>query len=203
MDRETARPKRVYRQVARAQAAEVTAARILDAFESHLRELWYDEVTLDLVARDAGVTVPTVLRRFGSKEGLLEALWQRLADSVLGGRQARPGDVGDVVRAVVADYDRLGDLVLRILAQESRFPSFRQKADIGRTHHRGWVERMFAAHLDALPARARRQALDALVVATDLYTWKLVRRDMGRSAADTRQVMAALVEGALAVAAER
>jgi hypothetical protein len=35
------------------------------------------------------------------------------------------------------------------------------------------------------------------VIATDVYTWKLLRRDMGRSAQQTRLVMRALVAAAL------
>ena len=35
-------------------------------------EQWYDEITLDRVADEAGVTVQTIVRRFGGKAGLLD-----------------------------------------------------------------------------------------------------------------------------------
>lgn len=39
--------------------------------------------------------------------------------------------------------------------------------------------------------------IDQLVTATDLYTWKLIRRDMGRSITHVRSLMRALIEGVL------
>ena len=57
---------RHYAQRARAQATEATARRIVDAFLARLMAQWFDEITLDRVAEDAGVTVQTVVRRFGS-----------------------------------------------------------------------------------------------------------------------------------------
>src|SRR3954471_12624823 len=62
---------RPYAQTVRAQATEETARRILDAFIARLFTQWLDEITLDRVADDAGVTVQTIVRRFGGKAGLL------------------------------------------------------------------------------------------------------------------------------------
>jgi predicted acylesterase/phospholipase RssA len=44
-------------------------------------------------------------------------------------------------------------------------------------------------------------ALDLLVVATDVYTWKLLRLDRGHSRAATERLMRTLVEAVLASAA--
>src|SRR6266545_3349860 len=66
VDAAAAKPRR-YTQGARAQAAEATALRIVDAFLTRLMKQWFDEITLDGVAEDAGVTVQTVVRRFGGK----------------------------------------------------------------------------------------------------------------------------------------
>lgn len=189
--------KRVYRQGARALAAEETASRILDAFEKRLREAWYDEITLEQVARDAEVTAQTVIRRFGGKEGLLEATWARYADEIDKRRLAVPGDAVGAVRVVVEDYEAMGDLVARSLAQEDRFPAIKRMNDIGRRHHRDWIEAAFSPWLVNLPSSERKMKIDQLVVATDLYTWKLVRRDMGRSAAHVRATMLGLIEGIL------
>jgi AcrR family transcriptional regulator len=59
---------------ARADAAAATADRIIAAARVRLRREPYDELTLEVVAADAGVTVRTVLRRFGSKDGLARAV---------------------------------------------------------------------------------------------------------------------------------
>jgi AcrR family transcriptional regulator len=60
--------------VARAKAAEATRGKILESARELFAELPYDRVSLDAVAARAGVTVQTVLRRFGSKEDLLAAV---------------------------------------------------------------------------------------------------------------------------------
>ena len=72
--KEQAKKPRPYRSSNRAQAAEQTAKKILEAFLSRLLEQWFDDITLKAVAEDAGVTVQTVIRKFGNKEQLIPAL---------------------------------------------------------------------------------------------------------------------------------
>lgn len=189
--------KRRYRQSARARAAKQTAARILDAFAARLRVDWFDQITLDQVARDAEVTVPTIIRRFGTKEGLLEAAWDRMGEQIRKRRTVHVGDPSAAVRAVVRDYEVVGDLIVRALAQEERYPAFRAVNDQGRAHHRSWVEACFAPWLEGLGSAERRRRLDSLIAATDLYLWKLVRRDMGRSRAHVQALMLELIEGVI------
>jgi AcrR family transcriptional regulator len=193
MNYETRRP---YRQTARAEAAEATARRILDVFAAAIRERWFDEVRLEDIARDAGVSVQTVIRRFGSKEGLLEGLAEHIGDEVRQRRSVAPGDVAAAAAALSDDYDASGDMVMRLLSQEDRYPAIRAIADIGRAGHRAWVAAIFAAALAA--EREPERTLDALVVATDLYVWKLYRRDMRRGADDYRAAVEAMVRAVLA-----
>jgi AcrR family transcriptional regulator len=191
-------PKRAYRQTARAEAAEQTATRILDAFEALVRDTWVDEVTLDKVAADAGVSVQTVVRKFGGKEGLFYGIQSRLERDINARRFAvAPGDIEGAVQTLVVEYDTVGDLVMRGLVQEDRFPAVKRLTDLGRASHRAWLARTFASHLEGLPPKAAERRLDAIVAATDLYIWKLVRRDMGRSPAALRAVMTDLLRGAL------
>src|SRR5260370_42666326 len=74
--------RRRYRMVARAEAAATTAERILDAAVEVFWELPTDQISLDEIARRAGVTVQTVIRRFGGREGLLAAAGERAAAKV-------------------------------------------------------------------------------------------------------------------------
>lgn len=189
--------RRTYRQGARAQAAEATGLRIVDAFLARLRVGNFDEITLDAVAQDAEVTVQTIIRRFGSKEGLLEAVSARLREEVLLRRGMSVGDVDRTIDTVIADYEGSGDFVMRLLAQEERHAALRSINDVGRAGHRQWLRESFAPWLDPLPEAARRAKLDALVVATDVYVWKLVRRDMGRSTADLKIIISRMVHAAL------
>jgi LmbE family N-acetylglucosaminyl deacetylase len=98
------------------------------------------------------------------------------------------------------DYEAVGDLVLRLLAQEDRYPAIKAMTDIGRAGHRQWLRESFSPWLDKLASEEAERRLDALVVATDLYVWKLLRRDMRRPIAElaalTRRLVAAALEGA-------
>jgi AcrR family transcriptional regulator len=194
-----AAPKRQYRQSARAQAAEATANRIVDAFALQLRERWFDEIRLEDVARHAGVTVQTVIRRFGSKEGLLEATHERLGNEIRQRRVVAPGDAKGAVASIVEDYETVGDLVVRSLAQEDRYPAVKAMTDIGRASHREWISRAFQPWLEPLSSEERRKAADALVVAGDVYVWKLIRRDMKRPLAEYRALLERLCAAAVGV----
>lgn len=189
--------RRPYRQTARAQAAEATGERILDAFVARLRDGWFDEIRLEDVAQGAGVSVQTVIRRFGGKDGLLDAAFQWIGREIDVRRDVAPGDTAGAVRALSDDYEVTGDLVIRSLAQEDRYRGMRRITDAGRAFHRAWVARVFAPWLQGEPDAARRR-LDALVVATDLYLWKLLRRDMNRPAAEYQAHVATLIAAALA-----
>jgi len=189
--------KRPYRQGARAQAAEQTAQRIIEAFSKRLSQDWYDQITLETIAREAQVTVPTIIRRFGGKDGLLEATWGRMAERLQTGRAADVGNVTGAVRVIVAEYEVAGDLVMRALAQEERYPVFKPVNDMGRKDHRAWIEATFAPWLDGLAAPERLRRVDGLVAALDLYIWRLVRRDMGRPREHVEAVMLDLVRGVL------
>jgi AcrR family transcriptional regulator len=192
-------PKRVYRQSVRAAAAEATRERIIDAFANCFRGQWFDEIRLDDVAREAGVTIQTVLRRFGSKEGLINALHERLGDEIQQRRRVRPGEAGAAISVLIDDYEQVGDLVVRTLAQEDRYPAIHAITDVGRAAHRAWMADAFAPWLTPLAEDARTRALDGLIVASDVYVWKLLRKDMRRSISDYREQMEKLSAAALGV----
>jgi AcrR family transcriptional regulator len=179
---------RPYRMTARADAAQATAERILQASEDLFFADPGADPSLDEIATRARVTKQTVLRRFGTKAGLMAAATERTAARFTAEREGvETGDVAGAVRTVVAHYERVGDGVLRMLAEESREPALRERADIGRGLHAAWCERVFA------PADARRLA--QLIAVTDVYTWKLLRRDRGLRRKETELAMRELIEG--------
>ena len=87
--------------------------------------------------------------------------------------------------------------MLRLLAQEDRHGAIRGLCDIGRASHRAWVAALFAPWLNPLPTEGARERLDALVVATDVYVWKLIRVDLERPAAALRTLMRGMIHAAL------
>jgi AcrR family transcriptional regulator len=189
---------RHYNQKARAQSAEATARHIVNAFLDRLMKQWFDEITLDRVAEDAGVTVQTVVRRFGSKEGLLADAVKTLGAQINARRAGSPGDHDRLVVNLLADYEQTGDAVIRLLALEPRHAALKEFLDFGRAEHRRWVSNAFAGPLASVDEPALKAAVDALVIATDVYTWKVLRRDMGRSVTATAAAIKLLLQATIA-----
>ena len=167
------------------------------AFHDCVRDRWFDEVTLEEVARRAGVTVRTVLRRFGGKAGLVAGVLEYVTPDIRDQRKVAPGDIDGAIDRVLALYEDIGDGVIRNLAQEPRHPALKPLIDGGRRGHREITAATFAPLLDKLNSKDRRRAIDALVIATDIYTWKLLRRDMSQSLSETKAVMRLLIDGVL------
>jgi len=70
--------KRRYHQSARADAAAETRRQILDTLYERLREAPLEPVSVDQIARHAGVSRSTIYLVFGSRSGLYDALTERL-----------------------------------------------------------------------------------------------------------------------------
>ena len=194
---------RTYNQTNRAAAAEETARRITRAaFELQTERLTAD-ISLEDIAARAGVSVQTVLRRFGSKAELFEASLVWINDQIAEERRAPAGDVPTAIRVLMDHYETHGDFALLMLAQENSYPHVRQMSDAGKRTHRAWVADVFGPQLHDLSPAAREEATDLLVIATDVYTWKLMRRDRGHSRAQTEHRMNTLVSAVLTAAADR
>lgn len=186
---------RPYRMGKRAVSTEETRKRILNAARELWLERWYDEMTLRELADRAGVALQTVVNHFGSKDAITAAtLEQGLPEEWMTRATARPGEIGEALELLVADYEITGDALIRSLALEGRIPALHPVLDLGRRAHRAWVEHTFPAALAGLSGAARARRLDLLVCAADLYTWKLLRRDRGLSQAQTAEAMRELVE---------
>jgi AcrR family transcriptional regulator len=154
------------------------------------------EFTLENVASTAGTSVQTVLRAFGSKEKLiLEAMGS--FRSTVPPRDELPRSTADAVARLFDDYEVIGDRVVGMLAEEHRVPGLELVATEGRERHRDWVEAAFAAQLGGHPARIRRAILPALLAATDVYVWKLLRRDLGLDRRAAEAAVERLVHGVL------
>ena len=70
-------------------------------------------------------------------------------------------------------------------------------ADEGRKRHREWVEAAFAEQVARHSSRERDAVLMAVLAATDVYVWKLLRRDLGLGRKQAQAVIERLVTGAL------
>ena len=178
----------------RAAAAEATRERIIDVALEAFSNDWYEEVTIRRVARDAGVALQTVRNHFASKDELFRAALERLDAEIRSTRFAvEAGNVDGAITTLVDDYERNGDANLRMLAVEPRVPAVRPFMDRGRAGHQAWVEQVFAVALAGRRGKARERRIAQLVVATDVYAWKLMRRDRNLTRDQTIAAMRELV----------
>lgn len=189
---------RTYTSPVRARNAELTRQRILDAAFARFSAQYYDDVTLDAVAADAGVAVQTVLRRFESKEALVRAIVEARAPGVTTQRDEAPaGDVPGAVSNLVDHYEAIGDLVMLLLRQEERVPPFADVTTFGKAYHQGWIDRVFEPWLSARPEDERLLLRAQLVAVCDTYVWYLLRRQQGLTREQTEQALIGLVNGVL------
>jgi AcrR family transcriptional regulator len=139
--------------------------------------------------------VQTVLRAFGSKGDLLYAALSESAARGASLKATPPGDVRAAVAAMFDVYEAMGDFVIQRLNDEQHHPELKPLLDEGRENHRDWVKTAFAPQLVNRQGSERAQLLDALDAATDVYVWKLLRRDRGLSRPATEAVVRRLIIG--------
>lgn len=190
--------KRPYRMRARAQAAAETERRIFAAARKSLSERPFVQVTLDEIAARADVSVQTVIRRYGSKDGLIRAVAAAVHTEVHEHRFEAPvGDIAGAVANLSEHYEVTGAETYRLLCQEEQVPVLREVLDTGRAMHRDWVTRVFAPWLSSLQGAERKRRTAELVAICDLLVWKLLRRDLGLSRKQTENAIQEMLKGIL------
>jgi AcrR family transcriptional regulator len=181
---------------ARAEAAAATGERLLAAAWRHFATRPYEEVLLREIAAEAEVTAQTLHARFGSKEELFIAAYAWFGQQEMSDRPAAPTeDVPKTIALLFSRYEEHGQAILRMLSQEERIPTVRQMTDAGRAYHRHWAETTFAPLLRGLRGDKRERRLTAIVIATDLLAWKLLRVDMGVERGEAERVVREMVLG--------
>lgn len=195
--REATRVARPYRQGARAEATARTRTGILDAAIALAFEQGAAALSLADIAGRAGVSVQTVLRHFGSRDALLDAAIDRGDALVAAERRAPAGDVPGSIHVLFDHYEGRGDGVLRMLAQEDLDDRMARVTASGRQVHRDWVRDLLGVQPGAVD---REDVVDQLVVVTDVYSWKLLRRDFELDRPTAQRRMVGMVDAIIAAA---
>jgi AcrR family transcriptional regulator len=176
---------RPYKQVARAKAQERTRDALLDAaLDEFVGDRW-QKTSLEALSARAGVTKQTLLRHFGSKDGLLMQALIHGASQVFDQRWSVPaGDIDGAVENLLDHYEEWGERSLRIGAWQSGPTMLAKLSQMARQVHYDWVEYVFEPWLEGLeePARARRRA--TLIALCDVHTWHLLAHDLGLARAE-------------------
>lgn len=191
--------KRSYRMNARARSATETRERIIAAAVSCFSTRPFDVVSLRDIAREAKVSLPTVVRVADSKEALFALATATMLDAM--GRDlasATVADSTDAVRFVVDLLEVHGDALVLLMAHETRSPVVRSLFDAGRTAQIQWIEQHYGRTLDPLDPATRKRRIAALLTATGARSWFVLRRIHALSADETATAMGEMIAGLLA-----
>jgi AcrR family transcriptional regulator len=199
---------RRYEQRLRAQAAEETRRRVLDALYDELRATPAQPVSVDRIARTAGVARSTVYAIFGSRAGLFDAF---AADVLERGGFRRVLDA-------VADPDPRVTLRVGIAGGVHTFAAYRDvfralvsMAELDPDSVGGAMQRSDERRAKGMTSLARRlardgllrerltatQAADRLWVLTSFDAFDLLYRGRGRSANAVAGILVDLAERAV------
>ncbi len=187
---------RPYKQVARARAQERTREALLEvASEEFYGDRW-QKSSLETLSAKAGVTKQTLLRHFGSKDGLLMQALARSASRIFDQRWDVPaGDVEAAVENLLDHYEEWGERSLRIGAWlDGGASPLAKLSRMAREVHYDWVGYVFGPWLEELeePARARLRA--TLIALCDVHTWQLLSRDLGLPRSEVHATLAGAID---------
>lgn len=186
---------RAYNQVARAEARERTRERLLDVAEATFFAGRWQQAPLEEMAAEAGVTKQTLLRHFGSKDGLRDAAMRRGQQRVRDQRWSAPtDDVAGAVDNLVLHYEEVGERAIMIGRLAGGGQADAELIESARQMHYDWVDYAFGTWLEPLrgPATTRRRA--ALIALCDVNTWWLLARQLALPRAEVRATLIDAIE---------
>ncbi len=192
--------RRPYRQVARAQARQRTRAALLNVAMEEFTKGHWEKMSLQELASRAQVTKQTLLRHFGSKDGLLtQAMASTAAETYTQRWSAVPGDIEGAVENVLDHYEEWGERSLRVGAWlQSGPPVLANISRMARQMHYDWVEYAFGPQLQRRHGDERMRCRAALITLCDVHTWWLLSHDLKLERAAVRATLTTAIERLLA-----
>jgi AcrR family transcriptional regulator len=193
---------RRYEQRLRAQTAEETRRRVLDAMYDQLRETPAEPVSVDRIARSAEVARSTVYAIFGSRAGLFDAFaadvlerggFRRVLDAVADPDPrvtVRAGITGGV-HTFAAHRDVFRALISMAELDPDAVGGAMQRSEQRRAKGMMWLARRLARDGALREGLTAKQAADRLWVLTSFDAFDLLYNGRGRSA---RAVAGVLVD---------
>jgi len=193
---------RRYEQRLRAQSAEETRRRVLDAVYDQLREAPAQPVSVERIARTAGVARSTVYASFGSRAGLFDAFaadllerggFRRVLDAVADPDPrvtVRAGITGGV-HTFAAHRDVFRALISMAELDPDAVGGAMQRSEQRRAKGMLWLARRLARDGALREGLTVTQAADRLWVLTSFDAFDLLYNGRGRSA---RAVAGVLVD---------
>ncbi len=193
----TRMPTRNYNKIARAEAEERTRLALQDAATRVFFDEDWSATSLNDIAAEAGVTKQTLLRHFGSRDGLARAAFARARQAVAAQRSAVPaGDVAAAVENLLDHYETFGARALKLEALDPGASGF-QYVQEGRQFHYEWVETAFGPLLRSGTGRDRERQVAALIAVCDVHTWRLLSSHLGLARGEVEATLIMTIRGIL------
>ncbi len=187
---------RIYTKTGRAESEAQTRTALLDAATRLFFEGELGTTSLQAVAAEAGVTKQTLLRHFGSKDGLIRAGFERACEQIAAQRAHAPaGDLEGIVENLIEHYEQAGDRAIRLEAADVGGDIAGEFVRAGRSLHYAWVDRAFRPWLDRLEADQRRVHRAALIAVCDVHTWRLLNDHLRLGRSDVKAALIATLRG--------
>jgi len=170
---------RAYRSELRAQHADETRARILDATGRVMAD-GIANVSIPAVAREAGVSVPTVYRHFATKAELLAAMYPHLLrrtglDELVPPRSIE--ELKDGLRTLFEHTDSFDDLARAAMAS----PASGEVRRLSMTRRLGWAREFAETNAPTLAEADRDRIARLIVVLTASSSVRMWREQLGSS----------------------
>jgi AcrR family transcriptional regulator len=199
---------RKYEQRLRAEAAQETRRRILDALAVRLREAPSAPVSIDYIARMAGVARSTVYLIFGSRAGLFDALGEDLLQRGGFERMIRAsehpdaleglrGGIRGIVLMYAANRDVLRTLFSMALLDADAVGGVVQRMDEGRANGMAYHAQRLAEQGVLRPDVTVEEAADLLWLLTSFDSFDLLYTGRARSPDRVAQTLVTTAERSL------
>lgn len=146
------------------------------------------QVTLQGVADEAGVSLKTVVRHFGSKEELLRQAMDEARQVEEDNRAVPVGDPEAVCRTLAERYELMAEQIYRMGDLELTHQWLADWVQMARTSHLNWLADAFEPWLPA-ESPEREDRLMCLFSATEIRSWWAIRQRFGYSPERARTVM--------------
>jgi AcrR family transcriptional regulator len=191
---EVATGARSYTQVARAEAQERNRDALIDAAAEAFFSGRWEQVSLSEMAVTAGVTKQTLLRHFGSKQGLLEQMLERGYHQVRDQRWAAPtDDLAGAVDNLLDHYELFGDRAMAI-GSGGAGQAVAELGSAARQMHYDWVDHAFGKWLRRRRGKSRTRCRVALIALCDVQVWWIWSHDLGLTRAEVRATLIQAIE---------
>lgn len=201
---------RAYEQKARAESAAETRKRILDAVIDRLRKAPAQRISVDAIAKDAGVARSTVYLVFGSRAGLFDAVAEEVYDRAGYSRlleAVRVPDPRDTLRggitAGVHMFAAYRDVFRALYSMEELEPAATGEAisrvEAQRAEGMMWLARRLSRHKQLRPGIKINEAAHVLWIAASFEAFDLLYTGRDLSADETARVLVENAERSICI----